>query len=168
MRILQTLILCLCTLSVYSQTKKDNPTNETYLFEKATFTVYNYNSKAVVNTRVITDLASMTTEDMFYQNTFGRVIINNGSLLYCTLPDQKEYAVKDDGVKIFPIKTQSFLKDEKKESVSSGRPFSGQLEPYLMSLDNGVLTFTVNYVYGDSQYSFPLEGKLVLTMTKQK
>lgn len=168
MKFLQALILCLCTLSVYSQTKKNNPTNETYLFQKATFTVSNYNTKAVVNTRVITDIASVTAEDMFFSNTFSRVIINNGSLLYCTLPDQKEYVVKDDGIKISPIKTQSFFKEEKKESVPAGRPFSGQLEPYTMSLNGDVLTFTVTYIYGDSRYQFTLEGKLVLTMTKQK
>lgn len=167
MRILHALILCLCTLCVYSQNKRDNSANETYLFEKATFTLYNYNTKAVVNTRVITDPASVTHEDIFYQNVFRRAVINNGSLLYCTLPDEKDYAVKDDGIKLSPLKTQVLFKEEKKEPTV-GRVFSGQLDPYIMSVTDGVLTITVTYVYGDSRYPYTLEGKLVLTMTKQK
>ena len=161
------LMLCLCTVSMYPQTQQGKRGNETYLFEKATFTLYNYNSKAVVNTRVITDPASVTPEDIFYQNVFRRAVINNGSLLYCTSPDEKDYVVKDDGVKLSALKTQVSPKDEKKEPAV-GRVFSGQLDPYIMSVNGGVLTISVTYVYGDSRYPYTLEGKLVLTMIKQK
>lgn len=167
MKMLYILMLCLYTTSMYSQTSKGISGNETYLFEKATFTLYNYNSKAEVNTRVITDPGLVTPEDIFYQNVFRRAIINNGSLLYCTLPDEKDYAVKDDGVKLLALKVQVPFKEEKKEPTV-GRVFSGQLEPYTMSLKGGVLTISVMYVYGDSRYPYTLEGKLVLTMIKQK
>lgn len=173
MKLFLMLFLSFCMMSASAQTPqgvkatRQIRTGDTYLFQKATFTVYNYNSKAVVDTRVIADPASLTVEDMYFRNIFRQVIISNGALVFCTLPDEKGYAVKADGIKLSPAKTVVLPKGSLQANDLPQNP-SPQLEPYILSINNDVLTFSVDYLYGDSKYKFPLEGKLILTMIKQK
>lgn len=158
MKIFHTLILCLCTLSVYSQSSKANKTDGTYLFEKAVFTISNSNSKSEVDTRIITDPALVDTTDMFLQNIFLQATISNGILSFCVLPDQSEYTV-EDGIILLPTKEKSEV---------SLKHSQRQLSPYSSSFSDNRLTFTFIFLYGDSNYDFPLEGKLTITLTKQK
>ncbi len=159
MKILYTLILCLCAFSAYPQSGKANNTDGTYLFEKAVFSISNSNSKSEVDRLVITDPASIDTTNLFLRNIFSQVIINNGILSFCILPDQSEYTV-EDGIILLPAKEKA----KKELSEHSQR----QLSPYSSSFLDNILTFTFIYPYGDSRYTFPLEGKLVVTLTKQK
>lgn len=160
MKILYTLILCLCSLVTYSQSAKTNSTDGTYLFEKAVFTISNSNSKSEVDRLVITDPASIDTTNLFLENIFSQATINNGILSFCILPDQSEYTV-EDGIILLPAKEEKAKKD-----MSEHR--QKQLAPYSTSFHDNILTFTFIYPYGDSKYDFPLEGKLTITLTKQK
>ncbi len=160
MKILQTLIISLFALSAYSQTDKVNNTDGTYLFKKAGFTIYNYNSKSEVDTRVITDPALIDTANLFLQNVFLQATISNGVLSFCILADQQEYTVEEDGITLLPTKEKS----NEKDSSENER----QLSPYSSSFSDSTLIFTFIYSYGDSSYDFPLEGKLAITLTKQK
>ena len=159
MRTVNILIFCIFSLSMYSQTNKESSIDGTYLFEKAVFTISNSNSKSEVNTRVITDPAIIDTTDLFLQNIFLQTTISNGILSFCILPDQLEYRV-EDGVILIPTK--------EKPQVNTSENNHSQLPHYLLSLSDDKLTFTFIYLYGDSKYHFPLEGKLVVTLTKQK
>ncbi len=159
MKILHTLILCLCALSAYSQSGKANKTDGTYLFEKAVFTISNSNSKSEVDKRIITDPALVDTTDMFLQNIFLQATISNEILSFCVLPDQSEYTV-EDGIKLIPTKEKS--------DVSGLKHSQRQLSPYSSSFSDNRLIFTFIFLYGDSSYDFPLEGKLTITLTKQK
>lgn len=167
MKIFYTLILYLCALSAFSQKNEIAVnTNGTYLFQKVIFTIYNYNTKAEVNTSVITDPASLDAADLFFRNVFLEATIGNEVLLSCMLPDRTEYLVKNEteliAVKILPANAEQI----QGRISEDDKPL--QLTPYLLSIQNNVLTFTVRYLYGNSEYNFPLEGKLVLTMTKQQ
>lgn len=158
MKIFYTLILCLCAISAYSQTKGINSTDGTYIFQKATFTTYNYDSKAEVGTHVIDDPKLVTPNELFYyRNLFLEASIHNGELNYCMLFDHSRYKVQFATELIFMDSKEQVLPEE----------IHTQLTPYSLSINDNILTFTVDIPYGDSRYSFPLEGKLILTMTKQ-
>ena len=159
MKILYTLMLCLCTLVTYSQSAKTDSTDGTYLFKEAVFTISNSNSKSEVDKITITDPASIDTTNLFLKNIFSQAIINNGILSFCILPDKSEYTV-EEGIILIPAKEKA------KKDMSEQK--QRQLSPYLSSFRDNILTFTFIYPYGDSRYNFPLEGKLTITLTKQK
>lgn len=166
MKLFHTGLLCLCALSVYSQTEHQDKTNGTYFFQKATLTVYNANSKSIVDTRIINEPAALSNEnDIFFGSMFREANINNGQLISCMLPDSVNYKVKDL-VDLIPAPIEDSLKKSDKSDSKTNYPV--QLAPYSSSIEGNTLTFTTVFLYGNSQYSFPLEGKLVLTMTQQK
>ena len=96
---------------------------------------------------------------MFLQNIFSQATISNGVLSFCVLPDQSEYTV-EDGIILLPTKEKS--------EVSALKHSQRQLSPYSSSFSDNRLIFTFIFLYGDSNYDFPLEGKLTITLTKQK
>lgn len=161
MKVLYTLTLCLCVIFAYSQTKQTNSSDGTYIFQKATFTAYNYDSKAEVDTRTIDNAALLDTTDMFFQKVFLKATIENDLLSFCTLPDQREYKVEDQ-LTLVPAPTKELSKRDYTSNISM------QLSPYTFLVNNNILTFTFIYSYGDSRYSFPLEGKLTVSLTKEK
>ena len=167
MKIFYTLILYLCALSAFSQTNETAVnTNGTYLFQKAIFTTSNYNTKAEVNSRIITDPSSLDASELFFLNVFLQATVNDEVLLSCMLPDGIEYLVKG-GTELVPTKVL-LPTDERIRNKTADTNQPLQLAPYSLSIQNNTLTFTVRYLYGDSRYNFPLEGKLVVTLTKQK
>lgn len=153
------LILCLCCISASSQTSSQNSTDGTYTFQKATFTTYNYDSKAEVETQTVVEKALLDSTHMFFQNVFLEANISGGILSSCILPNLKEYVVQDE-VKLIPAKKSESKTDSQSDYI--------QLLPYSTSFTNDILSFTFLYPYGDSKYSFPLEGKLIITLSKQK
>lgn len=160
MKLFQLLILCLCSIFVYPQSNDTNNTNGTFLFQKATLTSFNYDTKSEVDTRVVNDPLLLDTTDMFFQNVFLEVTISNGILSSCILPNNLEYTVRDGNI-LIPAK----------ESPSEKRSEEGnytQLSPYSIRFHNNTLDFTFHYLYGDSRYNFPLEGRLVITLTKKE
>lgn len=159
MKTLFTWILCLYCISAFSQTSQVNSTDGTYTFQKAIFTTYNESTKAEVDTRVIADPALLDTTDVFFQRVFLEASISNGVLSSCILANQREYLVQDESM-LIPAKKS----DEKSDSGNNNI----QLLPYSTSFSNDILTFTFLELYGDSRYSFPLEGKLTITLSKQK
>ena len=81
------------------------------------------------------------------------------------LSDSINYIVKDLN-ELIPVPIEA---SAKKTDQSIPKPnYPVQLTPYSFSIEGNTLTFITGFLYGNSQYSFPLEGKLVLTMTKQK
>ena len=167
MKIFYTLILYLCALSAFSQINETAVnTNGTYLFQKAIFTTSNYNTKAEVNSRIITDPSSLDASELFFLNVFLQATVNDEVLLSCMLPDGIEYLVKG-GAELIPTKVLSPTDERvRNKTADDNQPL--QLAPYSLSIQNNTLTFTVRYLYGDSRYNFPLDGKLVVTLTKQK
>lgn len=164
MKLFHTLALCLCVMSVCAQAPmaaRPSKSDGTYLFQKAVLTVYNANTKAVVDTRTITDPATLSSEtDVFYRNIFLEAAVKNGELRFCTLPDKRSYLVTENT-------TLTAARKYSKEETSPLDYVPVQVEPYVMSVNGNTLTFTLDYFYGESRYSFPLEGKLVLTMTQK-
>lgn len=167
MKIFHTLILCLCTLSVYSQTVHQNSTDGVYIFQKATFSTYNYNTKAVLDTRIVDNPVLVDPTELFFLNVFQQVTINNGALSFCILPDNSEYIIENE-VKLIPAKKTITSTKDNLAQDESDQVTSKQLTPYSLSIENDKLTFSVSYLYGDSQYNFPLEGKLTVILAKQK
>lgn len=163
MKILYILLLCLPTLFVHSQTNDINNITGTYLFEKATFTVNNYNTKSQVDFRTIIDPSELTEDDLIFLNVFREATISNGMLLSCMLPDRREYVV-EGGVNLYPSKIES--PDEADKRDQSFDP-PKQLTPYELSLEGGSLIFKVRYLYGNSMYNFPLEGELIVILKLQ-
>ncbi|SHF45262.1 hypothetical protein [Dysgonomonas macrotermitis] len=160
MKLFYTLILCLCAGFVYSQTEQQTTVADgDYIFKKATFTVLNYDGQSIVDTHDIDDPKMLDKTEIFYYNVFLEATIYNGFLQSCVLPDQQPYSVKDGGGGLIPAK--EYEKDEKAGDIEL------QLAPYSFSAKGNELTFIVCYLYGDSRYSFPLEGKLTLVLTKQ-
>ncbi|PXV68941.1 hypothetical protein CLV62_101207 [Dysgonomonas alginatilytica] len=158
MKILYTIILALCAIYAYSQEGQQNKNDGVYLFQKATLTTYNYNSKAEINTRIIEDVTLIDSTDIFLQNIVLKAIIYNGVLSFCILPDHREYVVRNEVI-LIPAK-------EGEEHAKSNNP--KELFPYTSSFDNNTLTFTSEYLYGNPTYEFPLENKLAIILTKEK
>lgn len=160
MKLISTLIVCLFSLSAYSQSIPDG----TYIFQDASFTTLNYNTRAVVNTNTVSSSASLDSTDMFYQRAFLELTVSDGVLSSCTLPNQVEYAVVN-GVLLIPAKTydSSQVYDENGLDGENGR----RIPPYTTSISGNTLTVTFIFLYGDSRYNFTLEGDLVVTLIKQ-
>ncbi len=166
MKLIHTLLLCLCASCAYSQTEHQNVTDGIYHFQKATVSVYNADTRAQVDTRIINDPVTLSNgSDTFFRNIFLEAGISNGILASCMLPDSINYAVKD-AIELIPTLTDTSSKKTNDDEAVANYPI--QLIPYLFSVTDNVLTFTVSYLYGDSKYSFPLEGKLTVILNKQK
>ena len=159
MKLFYTIIFCLCAIGVHSQINHSKENDGTYLLQKAVFSTYNYNTKGEIDTRVI-DPESLEDGEIFYQNVFKEVSIYNHELTFCVLSNNLDYQVTDR-LTLIPAKEYN------SDKVKSGN-IPAQLSPYSLSIENNTATFTVLYLYGDSRYNFPLEGKLTLTLTKQK
>lgn len=159
MKTLFTLILCVYCVSVFSQRSQQNSIDATYIFQKASLTIYNSESKAEVNKQVVVDPALLDTTSMFFEKVFLEATISNGVLSSCVLPNHQDYLVQDE-LMLTPAK-----ESDKKADSDINRL---QLMPYSTSFDDDILSFTFLYLYGSSQYNFPLEAKLVITMSKQK
>lgn len=162
MKIFYMLLLCLYVTSSYSQTRPQENTNGNYVFQKATFSLYNYDTQAEIESRVITDLASLDVMDVIFRNVFAAASVVNDQLIYCELSDGNKYSIENDtDLTIVPeskVGTDSNIKEN----------IPVQLTPYSLQIKGNTLIFTVNYVLGDSRYDFTLAGKLILTMTKEK
>jgi len=159
-----TAFLCLYVFSAYSQT--DKVTDGNYVFSKAIAAAYNYNTKAEVFTHTFNDIASLSElNDLPFpiQPVFLSAYIQGGVLTLCTLwNDNKEYSVQENGhllVSAKPIDSD--------DSGIFSQPF--YLSPlYKLDLTNDTATFTFTEPYGNGTFNFPLEGKFVITLVREK
>lgn len=156
------LLLCLYVTSSYSQTRPQENTNGNYVFQKATFSLYNYDTQAEIESRVITDPASLDVMDVIFRNVFTAASVVNDQLIYCELSDGNKYTIEDAIDLVIVPESKVVLDPNVKEYIPA------QVAPYSLQIKGSTLIFTVNYVIGDSRYDFTLAGKLILTMTKEK
>lgn len=156
------LLLCLYAISGYSQTRPQNNTNGTYVFEKATFTLYNFDTKSEIESRVITDPASIDKMDVVFSNLFTLASVHNNELIYCELSDGNKYTIENT-IDLTLVPESVVGVDKNIETY-----IPSQVIPYQLEIKGATVTFTTNYIIGDSRYNFTLAGKLILTMTKEK
>jgi hypothetical protein len=160
-----TAFLCLY-FSAYSQTNKVADGN--YVFGKAVVTAYNYDTKAEVFTHTFNDVASLDElKDLPYpvQPVFLSAFIQNGVMTLCTLwNNNKEYSVQEEGHLLVPAKP---VEGENGNFDPFSQPY--YLSPlYKLELEGDTATFTFTEPYGSGAYSFPLEGKFVITLTREE
>lgn len=163
-----TAFLCLYALTAYSQTDNKN-SDGYYVFSKAVVTVYNYNTKAEALTRTFNDIASLSElNDLPFpvQPVFLSAYIQGGVLTICKLwNNNREYSVQENGHLLVPAKP---FNDEQPDKNSD--PFS---QPYYLSpiykleLNDDTAIFTFTEPYGNGSFSFPLEGKFVITLVRE-
>lgn len=174
MKIFYIIIFCICTISTYSQIKKNGivelDTNGSYSFNKAIVTVYNDETKAEILTQTFNDTTSLQTlRDLPYptQPVFLSVHIQSGILSSCILWNNlKDYNVSEEGMLLTPAKEQEIDKNPDDADIFS-QPY--RLSPlYTLVIEGNTATFTFREPYGNSQYDFPLEGKFVIILTKDE
>jgi len=169
MKMFLVLAVCLCTLSTHSQTAApavSNAADGLYVFKSATVAIYNYDTKAEVLSRVFNDIASLNEfNELPYppQPVFLSAYIQGGVLTICILWNNgKEYSVQEDGHLLVSAKPS----DSDKNDVFS-QPFS--LSPlYKLDVKGNTAIFTFTESFGNSRYTFPLEGKFVITLVKDQ
>lgn len=162
MKTFYVLLCCLYAISSYGQTGQPSTIADgIYTFQKGTFIIYNYGTRSQIDSYTIDDPLLVNKTDVYFQNVFLEAIINNGVLSSCVLPDNKDYIINNT-IELLPSKEYD------KEGNGDVNNTALQLAPYSLSTKGNILTFTVRYLYGDSRYSFPLEGKLVVDLIKQK
>lgn len=159
MKLLYTIIFCLYFVGGYSQISHSNNNDGTYLFKEASFAIYNNETKSKIEEKSIKP-ESLEGHEIYYQNLFKEITAYNQLLTFCILFDNKDYMVTDELV-------LSLAKEYKEGEIEDAK-IPMQLSPYTLTIENGIATFTVRYLYGDPNYSSPLEGILTLVMTKQK
>ena len=145
-------------------------TNGNYVFSKAIVTAYNYETKAEVFTHVFnkTDsLEKLNNLPFPTQPVFLSATIQDGVLTFCKLWNTGfDYSVIENGKLLIPSKPSDSERTEE-----NFHPFS---QPYYLSpiykleLDGNTATFTFTEPYGSGAYSFPLEGKFVIIMTREE
>lgn len=160
MKIFYILMVCLYTLSAYSQSSTDG----TYVFQDATLNSLDYNTRAPVSNNVVNSYALLDSTDMFFRHAFLELTIADGVISSCTLPNQVDYVVLN-GILLVPAKTydSTVIYDENGLDGEDGR----RMAPSTTSISGNTLTVTFIFLYGDSRYNFSLEGDLVVTLTKQ-
>lgn len=159
MKLLYTIILCLCAVGGYGQMSHSNLNDGTYLFKEATFVSYNNETKTKIEEKSLKH-ESLNEHDIFYLNLFKEVVIYNQSLTFCILFNDKDYIVTDE--LILSLAKEHDENEEQQEILPS------TLTPYTLSIDNGVATFITRYLYGDPKYNSTLEGILTVKLIKQK
>jgi len=153
----------LCATSAYSQT---NAANGTYVFSKATLTIYNYHTNSEVLTREFSDTASLKgLKEMSFpaQPVFLSARIYEGVLIYCKLwNDNHNYSVEKNGRELVPMNVVV-----NKSGKNNDVPNPYFLYPtYKLDISGNTATFTFSQPYGSCLYNFPLEGKFVITLVK--
>jgi cytochrome oxidase Cu insertion factor (SCO1/SenC/PrrC family) len=161
-----TAFLCLYAFG-YSQTNKVADGN--YVFGKAIATVYNSDTKAEVLTQVFNDTVSLEKLNELplpIQPIFLSACIREGVLIHCTLwNDYMDYSVEGGQLLVSskPPDSEEFPENQSLFSLSYHLP-----PIYKLELDDHTATFTFTQPYGNSLYSFPLEGKWVIVLVKDE
>jgi len=169
MKMLLVLAVCLCTVSMHSQTAApavSKAADGLYVFKSATVAIYNYDTKAEVLSRTFNDGPSLKElgEIPFPpQPVFLSANIQDGILTMCKLWNNgKEYSVQENGHLLVSAKPS----DSDKNDVF---PQSFSLSPlYKLNIEGNTATFTFTEPFGNSKYNFPLEGKFVITLVKDQ
>lgn len=164
MKVFYTLVLCLCFVSTYSQNLHSRTTDGTYLFQKATFTTYNYHTEEAVDTRIITDPSTVNFGDIFYQNVFCEAFISNNQLVACMLPNTVFHCAVRNSIELElpPVGKMIDVTDEEINYLSQ----LSQLFPYTFTIEGNTITFKTTFSYGSSNYNFPLRGELIVILAK--
>jgi hypothetical protein len=158
-------------VSAYAQTvdaKVAASSDGSYSFSKATVTIYHYHTKAEVFSRTFNDTVSLKGLDTIPfppQPVFLSAFIQNGILTACKLwNNHKEYSVQNNGRLLVPAIPSGGNSDE---ADMFSQPYS--LSPlYKLNIAGNTATFTFTESFGNSSYSFPLEGKFVIILTKDE
>lgn len=172
MRIFFTIVLVLCAICAYSQSVltggSGKNTDGSYSFHSLTVKAYNYNTKSEVFAHTFNDTTSLKKLNELpfpVQPVFLLATIHQGVLNACTLWNNlKEYNVVDNGMLLEPAKEY-----DSDNQVMEEDPFSQpyRLSPlYTLEIEGNNAIFTFQELYGNSSYNFPLEGKLIITLTK--
>jgi len=164
-----TAFLCLYAFSAYSQTNTDKITGN-YVFGKAVVTAYNYDTKAEAFTHTFNDIASLDEMNSLpypSQPVFLSAYIQGGVLTGCQLwNNNREYSVQENGHLLVPTKP-----DDSEQTNGNIDLFSQPyyLSPiYTLDLNDNTATFTFTEPYGNGSFSFPLEGKFVITLVREE
>lgn len=157
---------CLCLISVYGQA----PTiaDGVYLFEKAELSIWNYDTKELIENQVVRDTASVDARQMYWQFTFFEIEMQDGIMKECRLADGQRYGF-DESMNLQPAidgKKEFVLTEEDSDKyVFIGR----NIPPYDLRIENEKLVVTfAKYSFGQSGVNFTMEAELTITMTKQK
>lgn len=172
MRIFFTAIFILCAVYLYPQSvltqDSEKRADGNYSFYSLTVKAYDYNTKSEVFTHTFNDTTSLKQlKELPFpvQPVFLSATIRQGVLKACTLWNNlKEYNVVDDGMLLEPAK-----ESDSDNLLTEEDPFSQsyRLSPLsTLETEGNNAIFTIQEPYGNSLYNFPLEGKLIITLTK--
>jgi len=162
-----TACLCLYAFSAYSQT---DTIRGNYVFSNAVVTAYNYNTKAIAFTNTFNDVASLDgLNDLPYplQPVFLSVYIQGGVLKGCQLwNNNREYSVQENGHLLVPANPADSIRAKGIPDLFSQNYYLSPI--YKLDLNENTATFTFTEPYGNGSFNFPLEGKFVITLVREK
>lgn len=160
-------IFCLCLVGVYGQ--ESQIPDGIYMLEKAELTITNYDTKGVVEHKVITDKESIDIQNMHLANIFIALDFMNGELQECVMADGQKYRL-DETMKLQPAMEKSEQTLAKMEESRSDYLFiEKELFPYLIKVEANKLIVTfAKYNFGQTEVNYTMEAELVENMVKQK
>jgi hypothetical protein len=141
--------------------------NGVWVFDKAVFTAYQYGTDSPIETINIRDVNSLDTAGFHFQTVFRKVEISGGqiSVVLGNRDGGVPYRLEDGQLVLANEKEKEESKTAKEEEL----PATIMLQPYEYAINGDRLQFTFDkYSYGDSRFDFSLEGKLSVTLVKDK
>jgi len=167
MKILFSIIVCLYSLGTYAQDADENEVDGIFIFDKAELSIHNYDTKGLVDARIIDDATKIDSTDFHSGSILLEAKIYNGDLVSCQLLNKRTYIVQNK-FELIPFGWEDIPHDDIVVREDGPKAIPLSVPPYSFSVDGDRLTIDYRYQYGDSSYDFPLEGRLTVTLIKQK
>lgn len=163
MKLYITFICLLFSICAFSQDEisQQNSYDGVYELETATVLVYNHFTNAKIDEYNI-DLESTDIKpwNVYFKNLFKKLYYYDEQIDTFELIDNKAYYVDSDN-NIEPIDNTNIDSDTRVLVIGK------QLNSYTVTPRNNSLIIKTDVIYGQTGYSFPLKGTLVLVMNKK-
>lgn len=155
------LLFAVCTLTGYAQNNNiQNYTDSVYVLTQAIFSTHNYNTNEVLVSKDI-DLDSVSIKTPYFPNLFTEVFVYRDVITSAQLIGGYRGAIMGERLITNHIPDYVSPFDNGEEGTTS------LYIPYhTLSRSGNNLTIVFNYYYSTSEYTYPLEDRLTLKMTR--
>lgn len=160
--------LCLCLTDAISA-QSFSITDGTYLFEEAQLVIENFDTKATVESKILTDTASIDVNDLHLTNVIFEIEIQDGKPLIFKLSDKKRYKL-DEQMMLKPALKEKELAELESKTLEEEYLFiDKELPPYELKMEGEKLVIAFGkYNFGQSSINYTMTASLTVVTTKQK
>lgn len=159
---------CLCYIAIHSQTQTSEIPDGHYVFEKAELFIRNYETKSIVEHKIITDTALIKPNTPHLENIFLKLEIENGVKRSCVLGDRQKY-VWNELDQIEPDIDKKMVSENEIDDNNKYLFKDTGIAPFELKFENNILIIHFfKYPFGQTGVDFTMEAELTVIMTKQE